>query len=148
MLLRLGTIALSAAAIGGLAGQAAGKPAAPLKIKIRICGQIKHGPHASYRSLLTGKTLKGTTWTVFSTRIPCSKAKSVAPSVLKWWKTAKVDAHKTLKGFSCGKANDGRGHSGTAGCIPTKGGYAALANFELLMTGKYTIGQIKAMFGR
>src|SRR5262245_9186193 len=115
MLLRLSFIVLSAAAIGGVAGTAAGAPAAP---KTKICGQVKHGPHASYSSLLTHKKLAGTTWTVFSTGIPCTKAKSVAPAVLRWWKTAKVDSHTTVKGFLCEKENDGHKHSGSTGCIP------------------------------
>jgi hypothetical protein len=144
MLLRIGTIVLSAAAIGGFAGQAAGHPAA---LKTKICGQIKHGPYASYTSLLTGKKLKGTTWTVFSTGIQCSKTMSVAPAVLRWWKTAKVDGHATVKGFTCSKENDGKGHSGTTGCIPAGNGYPALANFELIMTGKMTLAQIRALFG-
>ena len=147
MLLRLSTIALSAAAIGALTGQAAGSPAISLKPKTKICGQIKHGPYASYRSLLSGKTIKGTTWTVFSTGIPCKTTMKVAPAVLKWWKTAKVDGHKTVKGFLCGKENDGKGHSGTTGCVPTKSGYPALSNFELIMTGKYTLAQIRSIFG-
>jgi hypothetical protein len=147
MLLRLTTVVLAAAAIGGLAGQAAGQPATPRALKTKLCGQIKHGPYASYTSLLFRKKLTGTTWTVFSTGIPCSKTMSVAPAVLRWWKTAKVDAHATVKGFTCSKENDGKRHSGTSGCIPAGNGYPALANFELIMTGKYTLAQIRALFG-
>jgi len=113
MLLRLTTVVLAAAAIGGLAGQAAGQPATPRALKTKLCGQIKHGPYASYTSLLFRK----------------------------------VDAHATVKGFTCSKENDGKRHSGTSGCIPAGNGYPALANFELIMTGKYTLAQIRALFG-
>jgi hypothetical protein len=147
MLLRLGTIVVAAAALAALAGQAAGQRAAPLALKTKVCGQIKHGPHASYVSLLFHKKLSGTTWTVFSTGIPCRKTMKVAPAVLKWWKTAKVDSHKTVKRFTCNKENDGHGHSGSSGCIPATTAYPALANFELIMTGKYTLAQLRALFG-
>jgi len=80
-------------------------------------------------------------------RVPQGSDRGVAPAVLRWWKTAKVDSHTTVQGFLCSKENDGKGHSGSSGCIPTGRGYPKLSNFELIMTGRYTLAQIRALFG-
>ena len=126
-----------AAMIAAVASQSASA-----KSKTVICGQIKHGPHAAYTSLLTHRKLSGTTWTVFATGVPCGKAMGAAPAILRWWKTAKVDAYNLkLSGFSCTKESDGRGSSGTIGCS-----YSGLKNIELIMTGTASIAQLKQMF--
>jgi len=137
MLTRLISTAVIAAVVAVIAGQpAAAKP------KTVICGQIKHGPHATYTSLVTRKKLSGTTWTVFATGVPCAKAKGAAPAILRWWAKAKVDAYNLkLAGFGCTKESDGRGSSGTIGCT-----YSGLNNIELIMTGSATIADLKRMF--
>ena len=113
--------------------------------KTTICGQIKHGPHATYTFMLTNKKLTGTTWTVFSTGVPCSAAMKAAPAILRWWAKAKIDASNySANGFGCNKESDGRGSAGSAGCSYSKG--PPLANIELMMTGSYTIVQLKRLF--
>lgn len=113
--------------------------------KTLLCGQVKHGPHAAYTSLLTGKKLSGNTWTVFATGVQCSAALKAAPTILKWWATAKIESHATVAGFTCGKESDGHGSAGSAGCLPVKG--KPLANIELIMTGSMTVSQLKTLFG-
>lgn len=113
--------------------------------KTSICGQIKHGPHAAYTSLLTGKKLSGDTWTVFATGVGCPAALKAAPLILKWWAKAKIESHATVAGFTCGKESDGHGSAGSAGCLPVKG--KPLTNIELMMTGSMSIAQLKTMFG-
>ncbi len=137
MHIRLVTATTVAVALAIASQGAAAKP------KTVICGQIKHGPHATYTSLLTHKKLSGNTWTVFATGVPCAKAMRGAPAILKWWKTAKVDDYKLkLAGFAgCNKESDGHGSSGTIGCT-----YSGLKNIELIMTGSATIADLKRMF--
>jgi hypothetical protein len=133
---------LSALAVAAIAFAACAQSTPAAKPKTVICGQIKHGPHATYTSLLTHKKLSGTTWTVFATGVPCAKSMGAAPAILKWWKTAKVDAYNLkLAGFSCTKESDGHGSSGTIGCS-----YSGLKNIELIMTGSATIADLKRMF--
>jgi hypothetical protein len=115
--------------------------AATARAKTAICGQIKNGPKATYTSLVLKKKLSGNTWTVFATGVPCAKAMSAAPAILKWWGKAKVDDHVSIRGFSCNKESDGRGSSGSTGCI-----FSGLNNIELIMTGPYSIADLKRMF--
>ena len=128
------------AVVAGLAAQA-GSAARP---KITLCGQIKHGPQVTYTTLITRKRISGSTWTVFATGVPCAKAMAAAPVILRWWRTAKIEASSGhIAGFEfCNKESDGRGSAGSAGCI-----YKGLANIELIMTGPYSISQLKQMFG-
>jgi hypothetical protein len=124
----------------GAAPLAEAAPAATPKTV--ICGQIKHGPHATYVFQINHKKLSGNTWTVFATGVPCPAAMKAAPKILKLWAAAKVDANlATVNGFLCTKENDGNGSSGSAGCH-----YKGLANIELMMTGPYTIAQLKHLF--
>ena len=44
-------------------------------------------------------------------------------------------------GFGCNKESDGRGSAGSAGCA-----YKGLSNIELIMTGSYTVAELKRMF--
>lgn len=135
---RLFVTAALAATVAALAAQAA--PAATPKTL--ICGQIKHGPHATYTGQITGRKLSGTTWTIFATGVPCRAAMRAAPAILRWWAKAKVDASNFRVGaFTCNKESDGHGSSGSTGCI-----YRGLSNIELIMTGSYTIAQLKQMF--
>ena len=139
MTLRLFSAIVIVAAVAAVATQSASAAA-----KTRICGQVKHGPYAAYTQPVNGKKLKGTTWTVFSTGVPCSVAMKAAPKILKWWAKAKVGASNyNAGGFGCNKESDGHGSAGTAGCSYAKG---SLANIELMMTGSYTIGQLKQLF--
>lgn len=133
---------ISTAVIAAVAAVIAGQPASAAKPKTVICGQIKHGPHATYTSLFTHKKLSGTTWTVFATGVPCAKAMGAAPAILRWWAKAKVDAYNLkLAGFGCTKESDGHGSSGTIGCT-----YSGLKNIELIMTGSASIADLKRMF--
>ena len=128
-------------AAAAVAAAAIASQPASAKPKTVICGQIKHGPHAAYTSLLTHKKLSGTTWTVFATGVPCAKAMGAAPAILRWWAKAKIDAYAKVNGFGCSKESDGRGSSGSSGCI-----YSGLNNIELIMTGTASIAQLKQMF--
>ena len=134
------TVLAVAAVIAGSTTSTASPAAA--RAKTKICGQIKHGPHTSYTSLVTRRKLTGTTWTVFATGVPCATAMKVAPAILKWFPTVKVDAYNfKLSGFLCTKENDGHGSSGSIGCH-----YQGLNNIELIMTGSYSIAALKQMF--
>ncbi len=94
--------------------------------------------------MLTNKKLSGTTWTVFATGAPCRAAMKAAPTILKWWAKAKIGASGfRAGGFTCSKESDGHGSSGAAGCTYSK---VSLANAELMMTGAYTIAQLKKLF--
>jgi hypothetical protein len=111
--------------------------------KTKICGQIKHGPRAAYTSLATHVKLSGTSWTVFATGVPCAQALKSAPVILKWFPTVKVGASNfQTGGFACNKEDDGHGKSGSVGCS-----YKGLSNIELIMTGPYSIAQLKQRFG-
>src|SRR5436309_709449 len=123
--------AAAAAAIAAATAQtaAAGTP------QTAICGQIKNGPKATYVFQLNNKTLSGTTWTVFATGVPCAKAMSAAPAILKWWGKAKIDASNFFGGgIACTKERDQSGRAGTAGCTAPG---PANSNLELMMTGSY-----------
>jgi hypothetical protein len=124
-----------------VAAVAAG-PTSAATPKTFVCGQIKNGPHATYTNQVL-KKLSGSTWTIFATGAKCSTAMSAAPRILKWWRTAKIESSKTFGRFSCTKESDAHGSAGTAGCfyMGTNGG-----NIELMMTGKYSIAQVKQAF--
>jgi hypothetical protein len=140
MSIRSLTVLAAVAILAGVSASTASPAAATAKTK--ICAQIKHGPHAAYTTLLTHKKLSGTTWTVFATGVPCTSAMKVAPSILKWFPKAKVDAYNfKLNGFLCTKENDGKGSSGSVGCH-----YHGLSNIELIMTGSYSIAALKRMY--
>jgi len=110
--------------------------------KTAICGQIKNGPHATYTGQLTQRKVSGTTWTVFATGVRCVSAMHAAPAILRWWAKAKVGSLPfRTAGFSCNKESDGHGSSGSSGCS-----YKGLSNIELIMTGPYSIAQLKQMF--
>jgi len=131
-------LALAVVALGA-ASQAEAVPAATPKTS--ICGQIKHGPHATYTMLLNNKKISGDTWTVFATGVPCAKATQAAPTILKWWRNAKIEGHFQTGGFACNKEVDRHGSSGSAGCS-----YKGLTNIELMMTGSYTVADLKRLF--
>ena len=137
----LATMAIAALTACLLTQTASPAPAA----KTSICGQIKHGPHATYTGMLTNTKVSGNTWTVFATGVTCSAAMKAAPPILKWWATAKIESSRTVAGFSCTKESDGHGSAGSAGCTPLHG--KPLANIELIMTGSMSTAQLKALFG-
>lgn len=135
---------LSATAIAAVVAAIAGQASTAATPKTTICGQIKHGPHATYAFPLTNKKLSGNTWTIFSTGVPCSAAMKAAPAILRWWAKEKVGASNyNAMGFGCNKEADRRGSSGSVGCGYKKGN---LANIELIMTGSYTVAQLKRLF--
>jgi len=144
-------LAVTAAALAGLGTQAA---AAPSASNTKVCGQIKKGPYASYLSSITGIRAKGTTWTVFGTDVACGNAMNGTRSLFTQWKRAKPGAPLSLKGYTCLKIVD-RKYSG--GGISSGGGVCHLGTssgtsifgpdtFAFRMSGKYTVGQIKALF--
>ena len=121
----------------------------------KICGQIKHGPSASYWSSVSGIRLKsGTTWTVLATGVKCGFALTASKSLFGAWKAAKVGAPLTLKGYTCVKMTDrtydGKGIASGGGLchVGTTPGLTPFApnTFAFRMTGPYTIPQIKAFF--
>jgi hypothetical protein len=134
-------IATALAALAAAVGSQAGTTAATAKTK--ICGQVKHGPRTTYTTHILRKKLSGTTWTVFATGVPCSVSLKQAHPILKWFAKAKVGASDyNLNGFLCTKEDDGHGRSGSVGCVRP----ASHANLSVIMTGKYTIAQLKKMF--
>jgi hypothetical protein len=139
--MRLPIIALTIAAVLAGVSASVASPAAT-STPTKICGQIKHGPQVTYTSLVTHKKLTGNTWTVFATGVPCAKALQSAPAILKWFAKAKIGASNfKTGGFACNKESDGRGSAGSVGCS-----YTGLNNIELIMTGQYSIAQLKKMF--
>jgi hypothetical protein len=106
----------------------------------RICGQIKHGPLASGMFPLTGKTLNGTSWTVFSDGLPCSLVMAKTPSLLKQWAKAKPasELHPGLPGYICTRDTKG---SVIGRCIKA----GSNKSFEFWMTGPYALAQLKAL---
>jgi hypothetical protein len=70
------------------------------------------GPYASFWSLVTGLKLKGTTWTVLATDVPCSTAMKATPGMLKLWAKVKIGASLPLAGYQRLKMTD-RAYSGT-----------------------------------
>jgi hypothetical protein len=136
-------VTIAALVATALAPCAATVAPASSQARTTICGQIKNGPYATYTSLVTKKKLSGNTWTIFATGVPCAKAMQAAPKILKWWAHAKVDAsNHNISGFLFTKENDGHGKSGIAGCKYKTG---ALANISLVMTGPYTIAQLRRL---
>jgi hypothetical protein len=132
---------LATCAVAAVVAAAASPAATPATPKTMICGQLK-GPHATYLFRVNNKKLSGRTWTVFATGVPCAKAMKAAPKILAWWGKAKVEASDlNVGGFLCTKESDGHGSSGSAGCS-----YKGLSNIELMMTGSYTVAQLKRMF--
>jgi hypothetical protein len=128
--------------LGLTSGVATGAPGA----KIQLCGQLK-GPYASYTGRFTGQKLTGSRWTVIATGVSCAKAMKAAPAILKWWAKARVgeSSSGTLAGgYTCTKESDVHGRSGSAGCILSKG---TSQTIQLYMTGRYTLAQLKRMFG-
>jgi len=71
---------ISTALVALVVAAVAGRPAPAAMPKTVICGQIEHGPHATYTSLLTKKRLSGTTWTVFATGVPLARLLGCARS--------------------------------------------------------------------
>ena|SRR5438067_801499 len=127
-------------AIAAVVAAVASHAAAPATAKTTICGQ-KTGPHATYTLMVNNKKLSGTTWTVFSTGVPCAAAMKAAPKILAWWPKAKIDAVLNTSGFGCSKESDGHGSSGSIGCH-----YSGLKNIELMMTASYTTSDLKRLF--
>lgn len=147
----------SAIAVGlvlfGLAAQVTSSPAAA-PANTKICGQIA-GPHARYLSRVSGIKSSGSTWTIISTGVACSYAKSKAPGLLKQWAKAKLGAPLKLPGASCVKMIDTGydGHGTASGGFMCHVGSGAPVSifgqktFAARETAPYTIAQIKAFFG-
>lgn len=120
-----------------------------------VCGQIKHGPSATYWSRVSGIRLKsGTTWTVLATDVDCRFALKASKSLFGAWKAAKLGASLKLKGYACVKmvdlSYDGKGTSSGGGLCHV-GSTPAVSpfspnTFAFRMTGPYTVAQIKAFF--
>jgi hypothetical protein len=139
-------VVLSIAAVA--TSPAAGKPAA----RGTICGQVK-GPSASFWSVVTGLKLKGTTWTVLATDVPCSTAMKDSPGLLGQWTKAKIGGSLTLAGFHCLKMTD-RAYSGngvaSGGFVCGTSGTPAVFGshtFSARMTDGWSTAQIRQYLG-
>lgn len=141
--------------ITSLAGASAGASAASTATGLRICGQIKNGPHASFWSHVSGLRFKdGTTWTVGANRVGCGAAMNGTRTLFKQWQQAKPGARLSLKGYACIKmidsSYDGKGMSSGGGLCHVGKTLAssifAPDTFNFRMTGPYTIAQVKAFF--
>ena len=143
----MGARVIAAVAVSAVVVATAANPASPAKPKTVVCGQIKAGPHVTYTTLVSHQKLSGSTWTVFATGVPCAKALSTAPSILRGWaKTAIGHVLFAGSGFTCTKESDGHGSAGSSGCA-YNGPDHGLDNIELIMTGPYGVAQLKALYG-
>jgi hypothetical protein len=141
------------AVLGLFAAQAAAAPARPAARGV-ICGQIKNGPHAAFWSNVTNLKLKGRTWTVIATGMPCSYAIHVTPGLLTQWAKARIGAPLRLHGGRCIKMTD-RAYSGaglSSGGFVCRRGVGPLTifasnTFAARMTDGWTTAQIKAYLG-
>ena len=145
---------LVAGALAGATVQAIAAPAAA-PANTRICGQITHGPHARYWSVVSGIKSDGTTWTVIATGVPCQYAMAKSPGLLMQWAKARIGAALKLAGATCLKMTDkaysGQGTS-SGGFLCHKGtgpptSVFGPATFAARETNPYTVAQIKAFFG-
>ena len=123
--------------------------AAPSRIAARsalpvVCGQIKHGPYASWTLTPPGQKpvqIKGTTWTVFSNGgIACGTAMKVGKTLLvRYPASVKTLTHvikPTLKGFDLCSSSP---KNGEVSCYDLK----RSRNVTLFETGTYTLAQVK-----
>ena len=134
---------------------AAGAARAAAPASTRICGQLAHGPHASYLSSVSGIKSTGTTWTVIATGVSCKYALAKTPALLKLWAKAKLGAPLTLAGATCLKMID----SAYSGSGQSSGGFLCHvgpgpptsvfgpSTFTVRETNPYSIAQIKGFFG-
>lgn len=148
-------LVLSVSALAGVAAQTTTATATLAPASTRVCGQIKHGPHARYQSVVSGIKSDGTTWTVIATGVSCGYAISMSPGLLKQWATARIGAPLKLAGATCLKMTD-QGYSGqgtsSGGFLCHKGqgpptSVFGPATFTARETNPYTVAQIKAFFG-
>ena len=117
---------------------------------LRLCGQIKHGPHDAWTATLRGgknRRLQGTTWTVTALLSPCSTGMKLARAVLPHWAKAKPDRPlKASGGWKCTKVGDiGPGsvrESRGVNCYTLAGAQVAVTMF-----GSLSIPQIKKEIG-
>jgi hypothetical protein len=118
-----------------------------------ICGQLK-GPYASFWSSVTGLKLKGTTWTVIATGVPCPFALASTPGLLTQWTKAPIGGSLTLKGGHCVKMSD-RAYSGSGtssgGFVCTTGSVYPVIfgpkTFTARMTDGWSTSQMKQYLG-
>jgi hypothetical protein len=135
-------------------GLVAAEPATPAQIGV-VCGQIRTGPYASFSSsLVTGLKLKGTTWTVVATGLPCATAMKATPRLLRQWAKAKIGAPLALSGMHCLKLTDraygGPGESSGGFVCGSQTGTPYLfapKTFAARMTGGWSVARIKQTFG-
>jgi hypothetical protein len=119
-----------------VAGAAAASP------EISVCGQIANGPFAAWTLRVgTPVKLKGTTWTVFAVGVPCSNATRASRALLETWPQAKVGKRmkNSPKGYVCSRT----GGAAAFGCVKSVA-TAGAASFSALMTGKYSLAEVKA----
>lgn len=146
-------VAVVAALSAGVAVAGVARAAAPANT--RICGQLTHGPHASYLSHVSGIKSTGTTWTVIATGVSCTYATSKTPALLEQWAKAKLGAPLVLAGATCLKMID----SAYSGSGQSSGGFLCHvgsgpptsifgpSTFTARETNPYSVAQIKAFFG-
>ena len=142
-----------AAVLGGsLVGLAAAST--QLDAKGRICGQIKHGPSFSWPFPLNGKTLKGTTWSVFTDPgADCGAAMKLTSKLLKQWPKVKPGKADLAAGpaWRCQRIFTQGTPVGTGECWNvSKKPFPLGPHFEFWMTGNLTVAQLKSyvVFGR
>jgi hypothetical protein len=136
-------VASAVVALVGLTAQAGAA-----STKTIACGQLK-GPHASWMlpapvasALHIGRTLSGTTWTVFATGAPCAMAMKYGPQLLTYW-TAHHKDFKPLDlpgGWVCSADHDlGVSGSGGIGCVGTSAN-----TIQLNMYGDHSLAELSA----
>jgi hypothetical protein len=93
-------------------------------------------------ALHIGRTLTGTTWTVFATGAPCATAMKYGPQLLSFW-TAHHKDFKPLHlpgGWMCSADHDqGVSGSGGVGCVDT-----SADTIQLNMYGNHSLAQLAA----
>jgi hypothetical protein len=135
----------------GVAALAAEAPARPSS-KIVICGQIKNGPAHDWsfpasvaKQLGIPARVRGTTWTVLATGVPCGFAMKKTPALLRQWGKVAIAARLRpgVAGWVCAKDKGyaGFGGKGSPGGSCLKAG----ALFSFIGSGPYTLAQVKQL---
>ncbi len=137
-----------AAVFAALAAQTAATPHST----IAICGQIKNGPAGDWsfppavaKELGIPARVKGNTWTVLASRVPCGFAMTKTRPLLAQWVKATRGARLVpgLAGWVCAKDKGyvGFGGKGSPGGGCLKGNKL----FSFIESGPYTLAQVKQL---
>jgi hypothetical protein len=124
-----------------LASAAASAPRAGVST---ICGQLQ-GPNIAWKDVTPFGNFdyKGSTWTILAKNVGCSRARAMAPAMLRIWSRPGGNA-AVLSGWRCGKWV-AQGH---VNCfILGRTGFGNDKSVRIWMLAPLTLAQIKKSFG-